>query len=125
MIVGAVSNEGKPLLPVALRGPAGKSLLVEAIIDTGFDGMLVVGSYAVAALGLAPMLGSDVQLADASMQAVPRVELEILWHGDWIPAEALVMGDEPLLGMSLLHGSDLHVEAVEGGVVTVVERPAG
>jgi hypothetical protein len=51
----------------------------------------------------------------------------VLWHGGERPVRVLVAEATPLLGMALMRGSELRVECVGGGEVSVerLEEPSG
>ena len=50
----------------------------------------------------------------------------VLWHGAERPVRVLVADATPLLGMALMSGSELRVECVGGGEVSVerLEEPS-
>jgi len=45
----------------------------------------------------------------------------VLWHGGERPVRVLVSEATPLLGMALMRGSELRVECVGGGEVSLEE----
>lgn len=47
----------------------------------------------------------------------------MIWHGLPRPVECLVAEGAPLVGMTLLRGSALHIRVVEGGAVEIEELP--
>ena len=102
-----------------MRGPAGQEQEIEAIIDTGFDGWLSLPSSLVAGLGLVWRRRGRALLADGSESVFDIYEATVDWDGEArrVPvdeAEAI-----PLVGMSLLEGYELTVQAQPGGNVTV------
>jgi hypothetical protein len=50
-------------------------------------------------------------------------EVAVLWDGQWNTVEADAAETDALVGMSLLHGYNLYVEAVVGGRVVIELRP--
>ena len=52
MLTGRVTREKEALLSIEVLGPAGKGVLVEAMIDTGYNGYLTLPPSLVAELGL-------------------------------------------------------------------------
>jgi clan AA aspartic protease len=122
---GSVAEDGsEPLLPLGLLAGAGNgseegtSLDVEAVIDTGFDGELTLPARTIRRLGY-PYAGSaGGTLADGSEVQFEYHEGQVLWHGAVRPIAA---EGQPLIGMALLRGSHLSVEALPRGEVTVSE----
>ncbi len=52
MIEGVVNAAREAVIALIVRGPAGRTLNIEAIIDTGFGGFLTLPPALVAELGL-------------------------------------------------------------------------
>ncbi len=118
---GTVAAEGnEALLGVEVLSQAGSSSLrVEAVVDTGFTGHLTLPRATVDALGL-PIIGSaESILADGSLVMEDVCLARVLWHGAERPVRVLVADATPLLGMALMRGSELRVECVGGGEVSV------
>jgi clan AA aspartic protease len=125
---GTVAAEGnEALLGVEVLSQAGaSSLLVEAVVDTGFTGHLTLPRATVDALGL-PIIGSaESILADGSLVMEDVCLARVLWHGAERPVRVLVADATPLLAMALMRGSELRVECVGGGEVSVerLEEPS-
>jgi len=125
---GTVAAEGnEALLGVEVLSQAGSSSLrVEAVVDTGFTGHLTLSRATVDALGL-PIIGSaESILADGSLVMEDVCLARVLWHGAERPVRVLVADATPLLGMALMRGSELRVECVGGGEVSVerLEEPS-
>jgi len=126
---GSVAEDGsEPLLPVGMLAGAGNgnggeetSLEVEAVIDTGFDGELTLPSRTIRRLGY-PYAGSaGGTLADGSEVQFDYHEGWVLWHELVRPVAVIAAEGQPLVGMALLRGSRLSVEALPGGEVAVSE----
>ena len=58
-------------------------------------------------------------LADGTVRRFDTFAAEVLWGGSWVGVVVSAVGDESLLGMSLLAGRGLWVEVVSGGAVEV------
>lgn len=125
---GSVAEDGsEPLLPVGLLAGAGNgggeemSLEVEGVIDTGVDGELALPSETIRRLGY-PYAGSaGGTLADGREVQFDYHEGRVLWHGVVRPVAVIAAEGQPLVGMALLRGSRLFVEAEPGGEVVVTE----
>ncbi len=88
-------------------------------MDTGFTGRLTPRPETVEHLTL-PVIGStESVLADDSTARMDFCLAQVFWHGTSHPVRILVVEAVPLLGMSLLRGSELRVEAEPGGEVVV------
>jgi predicted aspartyl protease len=69
MIEGIVNQYREPTVELTVRGPAGHEERLEFVIDTGFDGAVMLHSSVAAALHL-PHVGLEhVMLADGSVIA--------------------------------------------------------
>jgi clan AA aspartic protease len=126
---GTVAVDGsEPLLPLALLGGtengAGRGEEVEAVIDTGFDGELTLQEATIRRLGYPYSGSAGGTLADGSEVQFDFYEGRIFWHG--VERAVAVIGAEgqPLIGMGLLGGSRLTLDAEPGGEV-LVEDLAG
>ena len=113
------------MLVVRVVGQDGRSADIEAVIDTGFDGHLLLPPSVVSSLSL-PRIGSArPTLADGSIVLMTVHVAEVLWHGRSRPVRVLAAGQGPsggaLVGMALLRGSRLRVDVVPGGSVLVEE----
>jgi clan AA aspartic protease len=94
---------------------------IEAVVDTGFNGYLTLPSHLVSALQL-PFAGHRRgTLADGSVARLDVYLASVVWHGR--PKEVLISQTPgtPLIGMSLLEGSRLAMDVVDGGTVTLEE----
>ncbi len=128
-MLGAVSADGRePVLPLTLL-PLGNSVQdgieIEEVVDTGFDGELTLPRGLIRRLGY-PYAGfTRGTLADGSAVRFDYHEGRLLWHGEERAVVVLAAGDagEPLVGMALLRGSRLTIDAVPGGAVRVEELP--
>lgn len=123
MIRGAVNAQLEAVVRLRVRGPLGVEADVDAVVDTGFTSSLTLPPTVAIALGLARHSGGTAQLADGSVRPFDIYAAEVDWDGTWRPNLAWVIGDELLLGMRLLAGHQLRVEAVVGGTVEITAIP--
>ncbi len=118
---GAVTADGvEAVLLVTVINPLrSREARVEAVVDTGFTGHLTLRPETVERLAL-PVIGStESVLADGSTARMDFCLAQVFWHGTPRPVRILVVEAVPLLGMYLLRGSELRVEAEPGGEVVV------
>ena len=123
MIRGAVNARLEPVVRLRVRGPGGVESDVDAIIDTGFSSSLTLPLAVVTALGLARQAGGSAMLGDGSVRQFDIYAAEVEWGGTWRPVLVSAVGAEVLLGMRLLAGHQLRLEAVPGGVVEITPIP--
>ena len=121
MIRGEVSETGEPFVELTLVAPNGAELAVPFLVDTGFNGSLALPCDLLEALGSDFVLGSTFRLADGTIVGAKTARVDVRWHGAIVAVQAGEM-DAPMLGMSMLHGSELRIDAVEGGAVEIAPR---
>jgi clan AA aspartic protease len=102
-----------------LIGPGRNEEKVEAVLDTGFTGFLTLSNSVVDALGLSWAGTRRATLADGRVVALDVYIAIAKWHAE--EREILVLETEggALLGMSLLYGSQVVLDVVEGGDVLI------
>jgi clan AA aspartic protease len=122
-MTGTVNADLEPLLRLTVRDDAGRSHDVEAVVDTGFNGYLTLPPAGIAALGLPWLCRQPGQLADGTVLTFDVYVATVVWHGRPRGVEVESADAQPLLGMALLQGSELRIDARPGGTVTVVETP--
>jgi clan AA aspartic protease len=107
-----VDDSGRALLHISLRHPAtGVENDVDAWVDTGFTGDLVLPRPQVVSLGLP--LGPTVRavLADGSEINLETFTCLLQWFGEWKAIEIVANdGQFPLIGVGLLLEHTLHIE---------------
>jgi clan AA aspartic protease len=89
------------------------------VIDTGFNGELTLSRHLVNSL--APQFAGRrrLALADGQIVTLDVYLVTITWHGRPRDVLAAQTGDETLVGMALLEGSRVTIEAWDGGNVTI------
>lgn len=119
VIEGIVNANLEAVVTLFLRGPEGQVQQVDAAIDTGFNGYLALPSMLVTDLEL-PIVGDgEAVLADGKEVSFSVYGVTALWDGLPRYVETGAVGDEPLVGMSMLVGHDLHVRVADGGRVVI------
>ena len=110
-MTGSVDSLGRALLRVRLQHPQSASVVeMDAWIDTGFTGELVIPQQQIATLGLP--LGPVVKaiLADGSQIDLDTYHCLVDWFGAWRGIEVVAnQGQFPLLGIGLLLGRELQI----------------
>jgi clan AA aspartic protease len=123
MITGVVTASLQAIIRLTVRGPEGQEQEVEAVIDTGFDGTLTLPPALIAALGLAWRRRGRALLADGSESLFDIYEATVVWDGEPRRIAVDEADIDPLVGMSLLYGYELIVQAVESGSVMIQPLP--
>lgn len=109
----------QPEIRVNFILPNGQKLGIDFVIDTGFEGMLTLPPYAVAAMQL-PYAGPiSANLADNTDCTVDQHEAIIEWHGRDVLVTVLAMGKRPLLGTAMLEGSDVGIRFEDSGPIII------
>jgi clan AA aspartic protease len=122
MIVGAIRNL-EASIPLQITGSRGKSVQIDAVVDTGFNGYPTLPRATVAALDLTFAGNRRGTLADGSVAILDVFLATVIWHES--EREILISQTvgTPLAGMSLLEGSRLSMHVVEGAPIEIEELP--
>lgn len=119
-----VAGGREALIPLTLLGPSGHRADIVAVLDTGFTGHLVLPSSVVDGLDL-PLRGSrDSFLADGSRISLDAHRVGVEWDDRVRVVPALAAEGGPLVGMSLLRGSDVRIQVIEDGEVVIRPLPS-
>jgi len=119
MIRGAVNDRLEAVVRFKVFGKGSVSINVDAVIDTGFSGTLVLPHVTVAAMGLIRRMGSSATLADGSVSHFETFGAEVEWNGVRRKVVVSAVGTEALVGMRLLANQKLIVNVVRGGEVEI------
>jgi clan AA aspartic protease len=110
------------VISVATRDTAGAVSTRDAIIDTGFSGYLTLPTGIIAAMQL-PFVSSEIfLLGDNSQKSLKVYGCTVLWDGLERDVDVLASDTQPLVGMALLKGSRITIDAVDGGDVCIAPR---
>jgi len=119
MIRGIVNRNLDAVVSLLVSGPASNSRIVEAVIDTGFNGQLILVSELIQELGLKRVGTNEGILADGTKVDFEMFIATISWHGEDRAVAVLQSDGGTLAGMSLLEGSRLAIDVAENGPVIV------
>jgi clan AA aspartic protease len=123
MITGEITADREAVVKLTVRGPSGTEAEVEAVLDTGFTEYLTLPATWIAALSLPYQYSMPLVLADGSPVLVPVYDAVVVWDGQERTVPAHCTGSDPLLGISLLYGSHLSIDVVDGGPVAITPLP--
>ena len=119
MIEGAVNAELEAVVTIPLISPEGQDREIRAVVDTGFNGYLILPPTLVAELGLSVVGEGEAVLADGSEAAFDVYGVTMLWDGEPRYVETGAVGADPLVGIAMLEGHDLSIQVRDGGRVVI------
>ncbi|MBE9140748.1 clan AA aspartic protease [Nodosilinea sp. LEGE 07088] len=119
MIQGVVNLRREATIPLVVGNANGPRQVIDAVIDTGFNGSLTLPAALVTTLSL-PWNASDiVTLGDGSETVFDLYAATIIWDGQYREIDIAESETEPLIGMALLYGYRLQIDAMENGIVRI------
>ena len=121
MIRGRVSHRLRVRLPIELLLNDVSVRSVEADLDTGFTGDLTLPSEVIRQCGMTPEGERSVVLANGDEVHLRVWRGTTLWHESPCHVRVFQAEGEPLLGMNLLRGSRVTLDARAGGDVVIEE----
>ncbi|MBW8885220.1 MAG: clan AA aspartic protease [Planctomycetia bacterium] len=122
MISGAVNADLEAILRLTALGPDGKTVEIDAVVDTGFNGYLTLPTGLIEELKLPWLFRQQGELADGSLHVFDVHAGTILWDGQHRTVEIEVADTEPLVGMAMLQNQRLNIDVTEGGSVSITNR---
>ena len=122
MIEGVVNDAYEAVVTLYLQGPAGQTLDIEAVIDTGYSGFLTLPTTLVMELGLPFAYVGRALLANDDEVTFDVHDVTVLWDGQPRDIKADATGSTPLVGMLLLDRHSLNIEVERGGRVAIEAR---
>jgi clan AA aspartic protease len=119
MMQGIVNPNCEATVPLVVSNENRQTQLINAVIDTGYTGFLSLPRETIVLLNL-PWTGIDRgTLGDGSEATFEVYAARVIWDGEYRNVPVNEAETDPLIGMSLLYGYDLQIQAVEGGRVTI------
>ena len=124
-VVGEVDGFLEANVTLTVHSDNGSTESISFVIDTGYTAEMMLPQNVIERLNL-PLADYDdvdveVTLADGST-AVSRLHIaHVAWHDRLLNVEVDNLSPDPLIGMGLLRGSNLSVDATPGGLVTITE----
>jgi len=116
---GTVNNNCEAIIKVAVGRIGSPKITVDAVIDTGFTSFLSLPLSIITDLGL-PWHYRDVgTLGDGSEVIFEIHKAAVIWDGQNQIVDVAASDADPLVGMGLLYGFKLQIEAIKGGTVTI------
>lgn len=122
MVTGQVVPLGSSLraaVELTILGNGQSELRAFATIDTGFTDDLSLPAGAISALSLRRIGTVDVELGDGDLSVFNTYEATIVWQGLLRAVQVHESEGLPLIGMGLLQGNNLQIQAIHGGDVSI------
>ena len=120
--MGAITGNRQALVAIDITGGEGRSRPIEVVLDTGFTGYLTLPTEPIRQLGLRFVGQRTFELARTeNSSSLRRILPQCCWHGRQKDALVLKSDSTPLLGMTLLWGSRVTLNAASDGLVTIDE----
>ncbi|MEO0828419.1 MAG: clan AA aspartic protease [Cyanobacteria bacterium J06635_15] len=119
MIRGVVNARREATLSIVVGNANGKQQVTDAVIDTGYNGFLTLPSKIITALDLSWNASDILTLGDGSAAVFDLYAAIIHWDGQCREIDVAESETDPLIGMALLNGYRLQVDAIVGGIVRV------
>ena len=111
----------EPRLLISVLDAGGELWEFDVVLDTGFTGWLMLPEADINRLGLVSEGQHLGILASGNEEEFEYYEAWVSWHGQLHAIEIFQSIDQPLLGMELLEGSRVAVDAWDGGEVSIQE----
>jgi clan AA aspartic protease len=119
MIHGVVSKNREATISLVVVNESRQTKLITAVIDTGYTGFLSLPSEIIAELDLSWTGIDRATLGDGSEVTFEVYAAKVIWDGEYRDIPINEAETDPLVGISLLYGYDLHIQTIEGGDVTI------
>jgi len=118
MIKGKISDVGSPIIKTKIIGSRAK-IVVDGILDTGFDGYLCLPITTAVSLGLELIDLRRAELADGTiLEDEPVFIGKMVWDGDIIDVDVvLTKSADTLLGTALLSAMEVKLNYSTNEVV--------
>lgn len=116
---GEVREGLEPTVRVVVIGPDDAAMEVDAVVDTGSTAHLTLPEHVIEELDLSWRNRDAVWLADGTVVESATYDASLIWHDRIVPILVHAAESKPLIGMRLLSGSRLTIDAVDDGPVTI------
>jgi clan AA aspartic protease len=115
-------SDGKPKIELTVTGLDDK-IKVAALVDTGFDGALMLSLPAALQIGLRLSNMVQVELADGSIKKEFVFEAKVVLDEETVPVDVLLTSsDESLVGTALLQNQSLIID-FKNQIITLDSPP--
>ena len=119
MMQGIVDQNCEATIRLVVGNANSQRQMIDAVIDTGFTGFLTLPFSVLVDLNLRAYRREEGILGDGSTCIFDVYRGLVIWDGELRRIDINESDTEPLVGMSLLYGYRMLLDAIEGGTVTI------
>jgi clan AA aspartic protease len=119
MMQGIVDQNCEATIRLVVGNADSQRQMIDAVIDTGFTGFLTLPFSVLVDLNLRVYRREEGILGDGSTCIFDVYRGLVIWDGELRRIDINESDTEPLVGMSLLYGYRMQLDAIEGGTVTI------
>ena len=119
MMNGIVDQNCEATLRLVVGNENKKQQVIDAVIDTGFTGFLTLPLATINSLNLELYSRETGTLGDGSTRIFDVYIGLLIWDGEYRQIDINAAETDPLVGMSLIYGYRMQLDAIEGGSVTL------
>jgi clan AA aspartic protease len=119
MMQGIVDQNCEATIRLVVGNADAQRQMIDAVIDTGFTGFLTLPLSALIKLNLRVYRREQGILGDGSTCIFDVYRGLVNWDGEFRQIDINASETTPLVGMSLLYGYRMQLDAIEGGIVTI------
>jgi clan AA aspartic protease len=119
MMFGVVNNNCEAIIKLAVGRIGSPKIALDDLIDTGFTSFLSLPHSVITDPGLPWHYRGIGTLGDGSEVVFEIYKASAIWDGQEQVIDVVASDADPLVGMGLLYGFKLQIEAIESGRVTI------
>jgi clan AA aspartic protease len=116
---GRVNRSREAILKLVIVGDDNLKVAVDAVIDTGFNGDLILPLETISELGLKIQGYQKAILGDGTISQFQVYAATVIWDGARKLVEVNAATSGALIGMGLLEGYKLEVDSIPDGIVAI------
>jgi predicted aspartyl protease len=116
---GTVDQNCEATVRLVVGNADSQRQMIDAVIDTEFTGFLTLPLPVLTNLSLRAYRREEGILGDGSTCIFDVYRGLVIWDGELRRIDINESDTEPLVGMSLLYGYRMQLDAVEGGTFTI------
>jgi clan AA aspartic protease len=119
MMNGIVDRNCEAIIRLVVSNESKQTQVIDTVVDTGFTGFLTLPMTVINSLNLRLYSREEGMLGDGSTCIFDVYSGLVIWDGKYRYIDVNAAETDPLVGMSLLYGYRMQLDAIEGGTVTI------